>query len=459
METYLLKKWSMPAFIKFILPSVMSLITISLYMMVDAVFVSRYAGPMALAAVNIIMPLFNLSVGAAIMVAAGASAIIGIELGEDKKAAANRHFSLTFCFLLLVSAVFFISVRTMGLERIARLLGASEGLLPLSTAYLDVFLIGMSAVLFQLFFEYFIRLDGKPLWAFGITLASGLTNVVLDYWLIVRMDMGIRGAGIASSAGILVAVAAGFLYFCFRSVHLKPVRPVPDLRFIRRALVNGSSEMVTELSSGVKILVFNLVIIQYAGEPGIAAMAILLNLYFFMSSFHIGLIMGTAPVFSYNFGAGNFAKIRQLAGQSVTMSLVVSLLVFGLAQVHGARIIGCFTSDPRVAGLALGGFRIFAFTFLVNAVTILASGFFTSVGNGKISAVIAGTNSFVLTLGFVWILPGIFGLNGIWMSVPLAEIIAMGMSVAFFMKYRRVYVTPDRGWRKNTMRLGVNQCE
>ena len=186
-------------------------------------------------------------------------------------------------------------------------------------------------------------------------------------------------------------------------------------------------------------------------------MAILLNLYFFMSSFHIGLIMGAAPVFSYNFGAGNFPKIRQLAGQAVTVSLVVSLLVFGLAQIHGARIIGWFTSDPRVAGLALGGFRIFAFTFLVNAVTILASGFFTSVGNGKISAVIAGINSFVLTLGFVWILPGFFGLNGIWMSVPLAETIAMGMSVAFFMKFRRVYVAPDRGWRKNTMRLGVNQ--
>ncbi|MCG8617155.1 MAG: hypothetical protein MI802_13130 [Desulfobacterales bacterium] len=443
----------MKEFIKFVLPSVMSLITISLYMMVDAVFVSRYAGPMALAAVNIVMPLFNLSIGLAIMTAAGSSAIIGIELGQKRYDAANRHFSLTFCFLLGLMAAFYIGVRAGGIEQIARLLGASDILAPFCTAYLEMFLPGITAVLLQLFFEYFIRLDGRPGYAFLITLASGLTNVALDYWLIVHMDMGIRGAGIASTAGILVAVAMGIIYFLFRADNLKPARPAADIGFLCKSLVNGSSEMVTELSSGVKILVFNLIIIQYAGEAGVAAMAIFLNLYFVMSSFHVGLIMGTAPVFSYNFGAGNFPKVRQLVGQALTASAVAAAVVFILAQTQASSIIGWFTRDARVFSIAAEGFRIFSFTFLFNGFTILASGFFTAVGNGKISASIAAMNSIVFTLGFVAVLPGFMGLKGVWTSVPLAEFTAMIMSAVFFMKFRGVYVTPDLG-----NNAALNQC-
>ena len=328
--------------------------------------------------------------------------------------------------------------------------------MPYCVAYLEVFIVGLSAVLLQLFFEYFIRLDGKPMWAFFITLASGLTNVILDYLLIVEFGMGIKGAGIASSAGILVAVILGFLYFCFKSVHLKPGWPVLDFRFLGRILVNGSSEMATELSSGVKILVFNLIIIQYAGESGVAAIAILMNLYFLLSSFHIGLIMGVAPVFSYNFGARNFSKIRQLVYQALTASIMASLLVFAFAWFQGYHLVSLFTDDAHVFALTTRGLKIFGFTFLVNGITILASGFFTAVGNGKISALISCLNSFVLTLGFVGLLPRFFGLNGVWMSIPLAEIIAMGLSVIFFMKYRRVYVMPAFKNTKNKISPLVN---
>ena len=435
--------WSVKEFIKFVLPSVMSLITISLYMMVDAVFVSRYAGPMALAAVNIVMPLFNLGIGMAIMTAAGSSAIIGIELGENQKETANRHFSLVFCFLLVLMAVFYSGVRLAGVERITRLLGASDLLAPMCTAYLEVFLFGITLVMLQLFFEYFIRLDGRPGFAFLITVASGLTNVVLDYWLITQMGMGIRGAGIASTAGILVAVAMGIGYFAFRPENLRPCRPVLEAQFIGRALVNGSSEMVTDLSTGGKILVFNLIIVQYAGEAGVAAMAIFMNLYFVMSSFHIGLIMGTAPVFSFNFGARNYPKIRQLTGQALKASIGASVVVFFLGQSQADNIIGWFTTDPEVFSIAFQGFKIFAFAFLVNGITILASGFFTAMGNGKISAFIAGMESIVFTLGFVAVLPGFIGISGIWSAVPLAEVCAMIMSVAFFMKFKRAYLIPD----------------
>ena len=443
MENNYLKQWSSLDYIKFVLPSILSLVIISLYMMVDAIFVSRYVGPMGLAAVNIVMPLFNLCVGSAIMLAAGASALIGIELGKKQKELANRHFALVLCFGLLLAGGIFLVIRGIGTEKIALTLGATETLLPYCTQYLNVFIFGLSAIMFQLLFEYFIRLDGNPMYALFVTMTSGLTNLILDYILIVRMERGIAGAGIATSAGILVAVVTGVLYFVFLSSNLKPARPIADMLFLFRSLVNGSSEMITDISSGIKILIFNLIIIGYAGEKGIAVMAIFLNLYFLMSSFHIGLIMGTAPVISLNFGARNFSKIKQLIKQSSIACLGASALVFVVSKTHASAIISWFTEDAEVILMATEGFRIFAFTFLVNGITILASGFFTAVGNGKISSIIAAMNSIVLTLGFVAILPKFFGLKGVWFSVPLAETIAMLISIAFFVKLAKVYISPQ----------------
>ncbi len=443
MERSYLKLWSYKDFLKFVLPSILSLVTISLYMMVDAIFVSRYVGPIGLAAVNIVMPLFNLCIGAAIMLAAGASALIGIELGKRQIELANRHFALVICFGFLLAILIFFTVRGIGVERIALTLGATDTLLPYCTQYLSVFLFGLAAIIFQLLFEYFIRLDGNPIYALLVTMASGFTNLVLDYILIVRMDMGIVGAGIASSAGILVAVIIGITYFLLFSRQLKPSRPIADIRFLFRSLVNGSSEMITDISSGIKILVFNLIIISYAGEKGVAVMAIFMNLYFLMSSFHIGLIMGTAPIFSLNFGARNFPKIKQLTKQSLVACLGASVLVFVISETHSLAIISWFTEDTEVIQLATEGFRIFAFAFLVNGITILTSGFFTAMGNGKISAIIAAMNSIVLALGFASILPKFFDLNGVWLSVPLAETVAMLMSIAFLMKYRKAYLSPQ----------------
>ena len=288
----------------------MSIITISLYMTVDMIFISRFAGPMALAGVNIVMPLLNFSFALGIMMAAGASAMVGIELGEKRLKAAFQHFTLVFCFLLVLMLILFSSLWGAGPERIARLLGASSALVDISSDYLKSFSFGISAIVLQIFFEFFIRLDGKPMWAFFITLASGLTNVSLDYILIAKLGMGVQGAGIASSCGIGVAILIGSIFFCSRSSHLMPAWPVLDLKFLAKAMVNGSSEMVTELSSGVKMLVFNLVIIRYAGEAGVGAMGILINLYFLLSAGHMGLSMGVAPVISVNFGR----KILQRSG-------------------------------------------------------------------------------------------------------------------------------------------------
>ncbi|MCG8529576.1 MAG: hypothetical protein MI749_02805, partial [Desulfovibrionales bacterium] len=259
------KKWHTLDFIRFITPSVLGIITISLYMVVDTVFVARYAGAMAMAAVNMVMPLFSFCFSIGIMMAAGASAIVGIELGEKNRAGAQAHFSLAFFFLVAMAALTLVFFHGVGMVPMARMLGATEALLPHCQAYLEAYQLGLATVMLQIFFEFFIRLDGKPIWAFYVTLVGGLTNVALDYLLIVHFDMGVRGAGIASAAGIIISVATGCLYFLKYSKTLNFKLPAWDPSFLGRAMVNGSSEMVNDLASGVKTLVFNFILIRYAG--------------------------------------------------------------------------------------------------------------------------------------------------------------------------------------------------
>ncbi len=208
-------------------------------------------------------------------------------------------------------------------------------------------------------------------------------------------------------------------------------------------MINGSSEMVSEISAGVKTLAFNYVIISYAGEYGVAALSILLYMYFLLSSIHLGISVGISPVISFNFGSRNFTKIRELVTSSCIVVLGASILSFLIALIFGGDIIALFAKgEQTVIDIAEGGLTIFAFAYLLEGVSILSSGFFTSVNNGKVSALISFLKSFVFTLGFLFLLPPIFGLNGVWLSVPLSELAAVGLSLYCFMKLRHRYVAP-----------------
>lgn len=437
------RPWSRKDFIKFISPSALSILSISLYMAVDAVFISRFVGTFAMAAVNIIMPLYCFALGIGIMVASGSSAIIGIELGEEKHEAANGHFSFIFTFLFTVFLLIILSGYLIGVERLSCWLGATDKLLPYCVDYLNIFLLGIGALVLQMFFEFTIRLDGKPSWAFYTSLVGGGTNIILDYLLIVRWNMGIEGAAIASASGIFVSCLFGASYFLFNRSTLKPVRPLIDFRFLFDSMINGSSEMVSELSSGVKTLVFNYIIIKYAGEAGVAAMSIVMYMFFLLSSLYIGLCMGVSPVISFNFGGRNFEKIRELLSMSVQLTLFTAILAFSVCFFYGDFLVLVFAKgQEQVIILAEGAMSIIAVSFLVNGINILGSAFFTSVNNGKISALMSALRTFVFTLGFVAILPIFMGINGVWLSIPAAEVTSLLVTFYFMMKYRGVYLFP-----------------
>jgi Na+-driven multidrug efflux pump len=397
-------------------------------MAVDAIFISRFVGTLAMASVNIIMPIYCFSLGIGIMIASGSSAIIGIELGEEKHDIANGHFSFIFCFLFAVFSGIVVSGYLIGVERLSLWLGATEKLLPYCVDYLNIFLLGIAALTLQMFFEFTIRLDGKPSWAF-------------DYLLIVRFDMGIQGAAIASVSGIVASCLFGASYFLFTRSTLKPVRPLIDFRFLFNAMINGSSEMISEVSSGVKTLVFNYIIIRYAGEAGVAAMSIVMYMFFLLSSLYIGLCMGVSPVISFNFGSKNFEKIRELLSMSMQLTLLIAVLSFGIGMFYGDVLVLLFAKgQDQVITLAEEGMMIVAASFLINGINILGSAFFTSVNNGKISALMSALRTFVFTLGFAAVLPLFMGMDGVWLSIPAAEALTLLVTFYFMIKYRGVYL-------------------
>jgi len=443
MEKIFNQKWSVIDYAKFVTPSVLAVVSVSLYMVVDAYFIARYVGPLAMASVNIILPYFNFAFGIGIMVASGASAIIGIELGKKDIDQALKHFSLTCAFIVILAVILAIGSKLIGVEKIASLLGASEVLLPYCTVYLNIFVFAIGGIMLQIVGEFFMRLDGKPIWAFYSTVAAGLTNIALDYVLIVQMDMGIFEAGIASVMGVCVALGISIYYFLYKSRILKFSRPVKDWFFLKSTLVNGSSEMVSELSAGVKMLVFNYVVLSYAGEYGVAAMSIIMYLYYMMMSLNMGISMGISPIFSFNYGKQDFTEIQAMLKMSVIAIALASIISFAVSMLWGEAIIRLFAEGHQsVITIAKNGLFIIAFSFLLEGMSIFASGFFTSVNNGKISALISFLKTFVFTLGFVLILPGIFGLNGVWLSVPLSELAAVLLSFFFMMRFRHRYICP-----------------
>jgi len=221
-------------------------------------------------------------------------------------------------------------------------------------------------------------------------------------------------------------------------------------------MVNGSSEMVSEISAGVKTLAFNYVVIRYAGEYGIAAMAIFMYMYFLLSSFHIGVIMGVAPVFSFNYGKRNFAKMRELMRTSLVVTLVASVASYSIAIWFGSDIINLFAKGKvEVIEIAEQGLLIFAVTFLIEGFCIFISGFFTSVNNGKLSAMVSFLKSFVFTLGFIFLLPPLIGMDGVWLSVPLSEGAALLISAYLLIRTAKLYLRPPEN--KNQPVIIFNQ--
>jgi putative MATE family efflux protein len=430
-------------FTGYVVPSVIMMIFISIYILVDAIFVARFVGSDALASINIVYPVAGLGLGVTIMLAAGSSALVAIKMGEGNARKADEQFTLICLVAIVISAVCgaFLLINLKG---VVGFLGASNRLLPYCVAYARPLFLATPAAFLGTLLEYFIRVDGRPGFTLFLYVSGGVVHIFLDYLFLVRLNWGIVGAGWATSAGLVTVMVLGVGYFLTQKTKLKIVRPKWDGAFIGHSFLNGSAEMVSESSVAIMIFIFNIIVLRLAGEDGVAALTIVLNAQFLLISTHLGFVTGVGPLISYFYGAKDYEKVNRFIRYSGVFLAVSSIAIALLALAEAPLIARVFVdAGTAVYYMAVRGIRFIAASFLFTGVNVFAGGFFTAYGNGVIAALISLSRGLVLIIIGAVTLPVLFGLDGVWLTVDFAEFATVALSMFMFNRYRNKY---HYGW-------------
>lgn len=417
-------------YLKSLLPSVLTMIFLSFYTTIDGFFVSRYAGSDALAGINIVIPITCVTFGVAVMLATGAGAIIGEHLGRGEMEQANRIFSF-MCLVLLAFSVAFTALGVAFLRPIAVLLGSSEQLMPHVLPYALVVFLGTVPMAFKLFFEYLVRSDGNSKVGLAMSVAGLVLNVGLDYLFVGVFGLGTLGAAWGTTLSITASALIGLVYF-LRFGNIRFARPKADAKVLLKSCTNGSSEMFTEFSTGITTLLFNLMVMKYFGEDGVAAVTIIMYIYYFFISFYMGIAVAVAPVVSYNVGAQNPDKIREMLRYSFRTIAVTAALILAASLLGGQAIIHLFVQSGNVFDITWQALRLFSPVFVFIGFNVFLSGYFTALGNGLTSAVISLLRSLVLVVVFIAVLPLLLEENGIWLTMPFSEAATVLVAVQLY---------------------------
>lgn len=425
-------------FIKFILPSVLSMVFLSLYTIVDGIFVAKYSGPIALAGMNIVLPIFNLAGGLGIMAASGGSALVGIALGEGNRKKANQLFSMILSSTLVLGIIITI-LALINFKPILLLLGVTDTLLPYAEIYGKMIVWMMPVFIIKVLLEFFMRVDGNPNLSLILSVSGGVINIVLDWYFMSQLHMGIAGAALATAIGSSVSMLIGLWYF-FTKSQLK-FSPVPwDFRVLGQVVFNGSSEMFTELSTGITTFFFNITAIRLAGETGLAALSVLMYSHFLLMSVFLGLSSGVAPLISYAEGAKSYSMLRLIEKRSRHYIIAIQVVVTIFAATQAQMLAGVFLNNQTEAyQMTVEAIRLFSVAFLFMGLNIFASARYTAINNGLKSAIVAIQRSLVGTLIGVAILPLALGIRGLWLVIPFAEIFAFAVVIVMHQREKKSF--------------------
>lgn len=427
--------------LRFILPSVIMMVFTSIYSVVDGIFVSNFVGKSAFASVNLIMPYLMGISALGFMIGTGGSALVSKTLGEGKEKLADQYFSMLVTITaiggLVLSVLSFIFMR-----QIVVVFGASGELIGYCTLYGRISCISMTAFMLQNVFQSFFVAAGKPQLGLKVIVAAGCTNIVLDAIFIAGLHLGIAGAALATMTSEFIGGLLPVVYFLRKSNDslLHFVKPVFDRHVFFKTCTNGSSELMTNLSMSVVNALYNLQLMKLAGENGVAAYGAVMYVNFIFVATFLGYSIGCAPVISYHYGAGNHVELRNLYKKSMSIILCWGVILFGAAQFLAPVLSGIFVGyNAELYRMTLHGFRIYAIAFLIIGINIFGSAFFTALNNGLISAVISFLRTLVFQIIMVLTLPVLFGINGIWCAISVAEFLTLIVTVTFFIRQKSRY--------------------
>ena len=440
MKIQLSEHFTYSKLLRFTFPSIIMMIFTSIYSVIDGLFVSNFAGKTALAAINIIYP-FIMAVGAlGFMMGTGGSALVGRLLGEGEKEKANKTFSLivytTAIAGILLSALAFLLVPT-----VSRLFGASGQLLDYCILYGRICFLSMPCFMLQNVFQCFFITAEKPRLGLDVVLSAGITNMVLDFLFVAVFGLGLKGAAIATVCGEIIGGLVPILYFAGRNHSLLRLgRTSFDAGSILKTCTNGSSELMTELSSSVVTVLYNTQLMKIAGENGVAAYSTIMYVNFIFVAIFLGYSLGSAPIISFHYGAGNHDELKNMRKKSLRLIAVWGIGMTIISHIFAlpfARFFVGYASE--LLAMTIHGFRIYAFVYLLNGFNIFGSSFFTALNNGMVSATISFLRTLVFEVICILLLPVFFGIDGIWSAVLVAEALALCVTSFFLITKRSCY--------------------
>ena len=421
--------------LRFVLPSVIMMVFTSVYGIVDGVFVSNFVGKTSFAAVNLIMPVLMILGAVGFMIGTGGTAIVSQTLGEGKRELADRYFSL----LVYVTAILGVMLSAVGIAMMplmAKWLGAEGELLENCVVYGRWVLVGLPFFMLQNVFQSFAVTAERPKFGLAVTVAAGVTNMVLDALLVAVFPMGIAGAAIATAISQFVGGVVPLVFF-FRKNN-GTVLTLGKTKWYGKVFLktctNGSSELMSNISMSVVTILYNFQLMKLAGENGIAAYGTIMYVGFIFAAIYIGYAIGCAPLIGFNYGAGNKSELKNLLRMSIfalsVTGVAMTIASFALARPLSSIFVGY---DAELCDMTVVGMRFYSFSFLLCGFNIFGSAFFTALGNGLVSALISFLRTLVFQCLAVAILPVFFGLNGVWSAIIVAELASLALTIVFML--------------------------
>ncbi|NLD45969.1 MAG: MATE family efflux transporter [Clostridiaceae bacterium] len=427
---------------KFVSPSVVMMVVMSLYYLLDSIFVARFLEENALAAMNIVYPVQGLCWGISIMMAAGSSALVAINMGEGKLKTARQRFTL-ICIIALVLGIILAILGVIYLDEIVNFLGTTELLKEDCLAFGYILMLAVPISFLSIIIEYFVRIDGHPGFTLFLYIINGAVHLALDILFMAYWGWGIEAAAWATLFGQGSIVVIGGIYFIrnqIKNSNIKFAIPKMDWRYVGHSFANGSSEMVTESSVAITTILYNGVMLSLVGEIGVAALTIVQNAHYFLISVHLGYIAGVAPLISYYFGAKEYSKVNVFLSYSKKFISTSSIIIAVLAFLFANSIAGVFvSSESEVYHLAASGLKIISVAFLFTGLNVFGSGFFTAYGNGLVSALISFCRGLIMVIIGLLFLPKLFGVSGVWMVFGFAELATIGITVIMLRTFKNRY--------------------
>ncbi len=426
--------------IRYSLPSIAMMIFTSIYGIVDGLFVSNFAGKTAFASVNLIMPFVMILSVTGFMIGTGGSALVAKTRGEGKEDAANRYFTMLVIFALALGIVLAI-VGFITMDVISVALGATDEMLAYCVSYGRILMISLPLYSLQYAFQSFFVTAGKPSLGFGVIVIAGVANMILDAVLIGALGLGVEGAAAATCVSEYLGGGIPLVYFARKnSSYLRFVRTKIEWRAIGKACVNGSSEMVTNIAMSLVAMLYNFQLMAFIGEEGVAAYGVIMYTAMVFAAIFMGYNIGTSPLLSFQYGAQNRIEMRSIMMKSLFIVGASGIAMFALSEALAEPICYIFTSyDQNLYNITVNGFRIYAICYLLIGYSMYGSAFFTALNNGLISALISFLRTLVFETASVILLPMIIGVNGIWLSVTVAEAVSLIVTATCMIGFRKRY--------------------